>query len=195
MRCHFPKTDANPDEWPQHVPFCFSWWQTIFRLNRTGSSLSNLKECSRWFMFLALRYKKGNTAKQTFLICSTFDLFLIDVRVHWLPPLVWAVVPPVRWAGLHSCTQHTRPLKLFALVSKRLFFSSSYPPPDELQWLSLTSEHRKASANMGNSQNLQIQLHLSKKREEKHAVNKELFPSHTKISLCICTLLALKSVG
>lgn len=67
-----------------------------------------------------------------------------------------------------KCFPHG-PKMTLSLVSRRLF---------ELilpTLVSLTLEHRKASANMGNSQSLQIQLHLSKDREGKHAVNKNVF--------------------
>lgn len=75
----------------------------------------------------------------------------------------------------------THPLKLFSLVSER--FLEFTPHVAKLWQLSLTSEHRRASANMDNPQTLQIQLHLSKEREEKHAVNKKVFKIHSKISI------------
>lgn len=91
MHCHFLETDAHLNKQPQQV--IFSWWQTIFWLNCTGNNLRNLKEYPRWFVVLALRYAKGNTAEQTFLrLCSTFDLCLMGFR----DPLALLI-------GLSSC--------------------------------------------------------------------------------------------
>lgn len=157
---HFLKTDAHLNKQPQQVPFSFSWWQTIFWLNCTGNKLRNLKEHPRWFLALALRYGKSNTAEQTFLwLCSPFDLWLMDFR----DPLALLI-------GLKSCLINipstefsTHPLKLFPLVSER--FLEFIPHIAEFWQMSLTSEHRRASANMDNSQTLQIQLHLSKGRK------------------------------
>lgn len=171
MHCHFLETDAHLNKQPQQV--IFSWWQTIFWLNCTGNNLRNLKEYPRWFVVLALRYAKGNTAEQTFLrLCSTFDLCLMGFR----DPLALLI-------GLSSCLMgslmpqtpsiefSTHPLKLFSLVPER--FLESIPT-----MLSLTSEHRRASANMDNSQTLQIQLHLSKERRKN-----TLWTSHFKIPI------------
>lgn len=62
-RCHFLVTDVNPNKWPQHTAFCFSWWQTIFWLNCTGR-LRNLKEYPRWLLFLVFIHEKGISAKE-----------------------------------------------------------------------------------------------------------------------------------
>lgn len=125
--------------------------------------------------FLALRHEKGSSAKQTFLwLHCTFDLCLRDVTnlldsftgIEQLSHLLrLAVLSCMRIA---KCFPHG-PKMTLSLVSRR---------PFELilpTLVSLTLEHRKASANMGNSQSLQIQLHLSKDREGKHAVNKNVF--------------------
>lgn len=175
MHCHFLKTDAHLNKQPQQVPFSFSWWQTIFWLNCKGNNLRNLKEYPRWFVVWALRYAKGDTAEQRFLLlCSTFDLCLMDFRaplallIGWSRCLMGSLMP------LTPRTEFpTHPLRLFCPVSER--FLEFIPHVAELWKLSLTSERRRASASMDNSQTLQIQLHLSKEREGKHAVNKKIF--------------------
>lgn len=100
MHCHFLKTDAHLNKQPQQVPFSFSWWQTIFWLNCKGNNLRNLKEYPRWLVVWALRYAKGDTAEQRFLLlCSTFDLCLMDFRaplallIGWSRCLMGSLMP------------------------------------------------------------------------------------------------------
>lgn len=109
MCCHFLKTDANPNKWPQHVPFCFSWWQTIFSLNCTGSILRNLKEYSRWFMFFGLETWK----KVMQLNRHCYDYVLPLICAWWTYGitgfLYWFKQSShlLRRAAYATCTQHS----------------------------------------------------------------------------------------
>lgn len=190
MCCHFLVTDANPNKWPQHVAFWFSWWQTILWLNCISSNFRNLKEYPRWLVVFGLETWKRQFSL-TDILTVTFYLWSMPDRckesigfLYWYEQLSHLLLRLAVLSYMHlaKCLPHV-PKMTLSLVSRRLFVLI-LPT-----LVSLTLEHRKASANMGNSQSLQIQLHLSKDKEGKHAVNKNIFSSHTNISILTAFIL------